>query len=253
MWVRERGVPFGLHAGASLSTWTDPPHPPWAVSVWGWGFDTSSERERNTYPFPLTKTILRLLFKQHHLTKQHRLKQKHSPRTILPIERRKACFQTWKRKMSHFYLDVGAVHLGTSFRKSWARLEQCFADLFVMRFFYINNNRVSSIFQPITMWKCVNYLFWSMQVCLCGERKALVNRLSTRSVASLQIHSSTTLAKNFLMLSLRVQLCFFYKRNILYNSIHYADASLMLQVLEIDKMLKRTEQSFFYNDAIIYP
>lgn len=92
MWVREKGVPFGLHAGAFLSTWTDPPHPPWAVSVWGRGFDTSSERERNTYPFPLTKTILRLLFKQHHLTKQHRLKQKHSPRTILPIERRKARF-----------------------------------------------------------------------------------------------------------------------------------------------------------------
>lgn len=127
---RKRG-PFRTPCWGISFNVDGPPHPAWAVLVWGRGFDTSSERERNTYPFPLTKTILRLLFKQHHLTKQHRLKQKHSPRTILPIERRKARFQTWKRKMSHFYLNVGAVHLGTSFRKAWARFEGCFADLFI--------------------------------------------------------------------------------------------------------------------------
>lgn len=132
VWVREKGVPFGLHAGASLSTWTDPPHQPWAVSVWGRGFDTRSEQERNTFPLPLTKTILRLLFKQHHLTKQQRLKQKHSPRTILPIERRKAHFTNMKEENVTFLSHRGvAVHLGISFRKAWARFEGWFAYLFV--------------------------------------------------------------------------------------------------------------------------
>lgn len=106
--VRETGGPSRHHAGASLSVWTDPPHQPWTVSAWGEGL-TRSEWGRHSLP---PKTVGRPPFRRHHLTKQHRLKTKHSPRTILPIERKKPRFQTWKRKMSHFYLDRGVVHCG---------------------------------------------------------------------------------------------------------------------------------------------
>lgn len=56
-----------------------------------------------------------------------------------------------------------------------------------------------------------------MQVCLCGERKAL--QIDCRPEAltvytSIPILSSTTLAKNFQMVSLRVQSCFFLPTNL---------------------------------------